>query len=251
MGAMPKAARRKKSTNQLTAKEKSRGKLDRGERLDAVGGRSNLERLFSLACPANRVYFSGLVNSRLSGEKHGYGGVVACHVLGAIRRLLELTQRMVETIQSAAKHMSGHRRRAFQAEVALQYCAGSARRAESIFGWGRDAVATGLDEARTGTLHEDRVSERGRSKSEEIHPELVAVIHSLVAPQTQADPKFQSPLAFTRMTARAVREQLLAHDATHAVTPAERTVHTILHRLGYRMRRVRKTIPQKKSRKPT
>ena len=57
---------------------------------------------------------------------------MACHVLGAIRRLLELTQRMVETIQSAAKHMSGHRRRAFQAEVALQYCAGSARRAESV-----------------------------------------------------------------------------------------------------------------------
>lgn len=156
----------------------------------------------------------------MSGENHGCGGVVACHVMGAIRRLLELTQRMVETIQSAAKHMSGHRRRAFQAEVALQYCAGSARRAESIFGWGRDAVATGLDEARTGTLHEDRVSERGRSKSEEIHPELVAVIHSLVAPQTQADPKFQSPLAFTRMTARAVREQLLAHDATHAIHEA-------------------------------
>ena len=65
--------------------------------------------------------------------------------------LLELTQRRVETIQSAAKRMSGHRRRAFQAEVAQQYCAGSARRAESIFGWGRDAVATGLDEARTGT----------------------------------------------------------------------------------------------------
>ncbi len=165
--------------------------------------------------------------------------------------LLELTQRMVETIQSAAKRLSGRHRRAFQAEVAEQYCAGSARRAESIFGWGRDAVATGLEEARTGILHEDRVSKRGRSKTEDVHPELVAVIHSLVAPQTQADPKFQAPLAFTRMTARAVREQLLAHETTRAVTPAERTVHTILHRLGYRMRRVRKTIPQKKSRKPT
>jgi hypothetical protein len=226
-----------------------------------AGDGSNLERLFSLACagkvlarrgcPAWSIDLGEIVGGGLEQRSSVRDGKWTGDVKGAIRMLLEVTQRMVETIRSAAKRLSGHHRRAFQAEVAQQYCDGSPRRAESIFGWGRDAVATGLEEVRTGTLHEDRVAERGRSKTEEMHPELVAVIHSLVAPQTQADPKFQSPLAFTRMTARAVREQLLSHESTRAITPAERTVHTLLHRLGYRMRRVRKTIPQKKSQKPT
>jgi hypothetical protein len=178
-------------------------------------------------------------------------GGMSHFVKGAIRMLLELTKRMVETIRSAAKRLPGQDRGAFQAEVTQQDCEGSARRAESILGWGRDAVAMGLEEARTGTPHADRVSERGRSRTEEVHPEWVAVIQKRVAPQTQVDPKFPSPLAFTRMTARAVRERLLSHDVTRDITPAERTVHTILHRWGYRTRRVRKTIPRKKSLKRT
>jgi hypothetical protein len=59
-------------------------------------------------------------------------------------------------------------------------------------------------------------------------------------------------LAFTRVTAKAVRAQLLAEAAdTPQPVPAERTLHDILNRLGYRVRRVRKTVPQKKSPRPT
>ncbi len=68
-------------------------------------------------------------------------------------------------------------------------------------------------------------------------------------PHSQADPKFQTPLAYTRMTAKAVREQLLAKASqTSCAVPPERTLHDILNRLGYRLRRVRKTKPQKNSR---
>ena len=71
-------------------------------------------------------------------------------------------------------------------------------------------------------------------------------------PRSQADPKFQTPLAFTRMTAKAVRQRLLASSkGTGRRIPAERTLHDILNRLGYRLRRVRKTRPQKKSAIPT
>ena len=73
-------------------------------------------------------------------------------------------------------------------------------------------------------------------------------IHSLVEPESQADPKFQTPLAYTRITAKAVHQRLAA-GRRHV--PAERTVYDILNRLGYRLRRVRKTKPQKKSRRPT
>ncbi len=136
--------------------------------------------------------------------------------------------------------------------MAIKYCRGNPRCAERVFGWGRDAVNTGLNELRTGIRCVENYSTRGRHRSEEKNPELVQEIHALVEPKTQADPKFQTPLAYTRITARAVREQLVAkaaRDGRHV--PAERTVYDILNRLGYRLRRVQKTKPQKKSRKPT
>jgi len=165
--------------------------------------------------------------------------------------LSQLTDAVRETILSAARKLTGFRRRQFQAEVAKQYCQGSARRAEQLFGWGRAAVETGLNELRTGIRCLDHFSARGRHKTEQRDPTLVDRIHAIVEPDSQADPKFQTPLAFTRVTAKAVREQLLAEapEASQPV-PAERTIHDILNRLGYCLRRVRKTKVQKKFPKP-
>jgi len=166
--------------------------------------------------------------------------------------LSELLESVKDTIKLAARKLTGFRRRQFQAEMAIKYCAGSPRRAEGQFGWGRDAVNTGLNELRTGFRCLDGFSARGRHKTEEQHPELAEEIHGLVESESQADPKFQTPLAYTRLTAKAVRQQLLANaQGTDRHVPAERTLHDILKRLGYRLRRVRKTRPQKKSPKPT
>jgi hypothetical protein len=165
--------------------------------------------------------------------------------------LAELTESVRETIRSAARKLTGFRRRQFQAETAIKYCQGNPRRAEQVFGWGRDAVNTGLNELRTGIRCVDCFSTRGRRTTEEQQPELIREIHALVDSHSQADPKFQTPLAYTRMTAKAVRERLatnLAKKGRHV--PAERTVYDILNRLGYRLRRVRKTKPQKNFPKP-
>lgn len=165
--------------------------------------------------------------------------------------ITELTAAVRDTILSAARKLTGFQRRQFQAEVAGQYCQGSARRAEQVFGWGRAAVETGLNEMRTGIRCLDHFSARGRHKSEQQDPTLAERIHAIVEPDSQADPKFQTPLAFTRVTAKAVREQLLAEaPAESPPIPAERTLHDILNRLGYCLRRVRKTKVQKKSPKP-
>jgi Rhodopirellula transposase DDE domain len=165
--------------------------------------------------------------------------------------LAELTESVKETIRSAAWKLTGFRRREFQAEMTLKYCAGKARLAEATFGWGREAVHTGLCERRTGIRCLDAFSARGRHKTEAKDPELAQAIHALVEPKSQADPKFQTTLAYTRLTAKVVHEHLVANAAgTERPVPAERTVHDILNRLGYRLRRVRKTKAQKKSPKP-
>jgi ABC-type transporter Mla subunit MlaD len=162
-----------------------------------------------------------------------------------------LTEDVIQTIQSAAKLLSGHKRRRFQAEMALKYCNRAARQAEKVFGWGRAAVDTGLNELRTGIRCVDAFQLRGRKNSEELCPALVDHIHRLVEPQAQADPKFQTPFAFTRITAKAVREALQTVPELKDSVPCRQTVGELLNRIGYRLRRVLKTRPEKKSPKPT
>lgn len=162
--------------------------------------------------------------------------------------LAELTEDVVESIKSASKKLTGWKRREFQAETALKYCDGSPRQAERIFGWGRETVKTGLHEKHTGIRCLDHVHARGRKKIEEQNPELAEQVRALADPQSQADPKFQTPLAFTRITAKAMCEEL--GKTRLAEVPSERSMHRILNRMGYSTRRVRKTKPQKKFPKP-
>jgi hypothetical protein len=165
--------------------------------------------------------------------------------------MAELTEDARRDITAAAKLLTGFKRRQFQAEMAVKYCNGSARRAEATFGWGRTAVDTGLNERRSGIRCLDAYELRGRKRTEERCPELVEHIHRLVDPHAQADPKLQTPLAFTRITAKAVREALQAVPELTGVVPCRQTVGTVLNRLGYRLRRVLKARPEKKFPRPT
>jgi len=164
--------------------------------------------------------------------------------------LAELTDQVIATIKDAAKKLTGRNKRQFQARVTLDYLEGCPRRAETVFGWGREAIAKGLRELQqvpTGTARDNRCDASGRPKTEEKLRQLEDDLRSLVEPQSQADPKFQSPFAYTRMTAAAVRQALIEHKGySHKELPTERTIRRILNRLGFRLRRVQKTKPIKK-----
>lgn len=164
----------------------------------------------------------------------------------------DLTPVVKNIILSAARKLTGFRRRRFQAETTVHYCDGKPRRAEQVFGWGREAVATGLGELRTGLRCVDNFTARGRHKTEDDRPDLVRQIHVPVEPLTQADPQLRTPLGYTRITAAAVHQHLVANAAgTDRPVPAARTLSDIWNRLGYRLRRVRKIAPPKKCPKPT
>ena len=150
-----------------------------------------------------------------------------------------------QVILRAATLLTGHTRRLFQAEMAHRYCRGSARLAETTFGWGREAVHTGLHELRSGIRCVEDFEARGRPTTEEKHPALEEHIRRLVDPHAQADPKFQTPFAYTRITAKAVRDALLAIPELAGQVPTRQTVGDMLHRLGYKLRRVQKARPQK------
>ena len=160
----------------------------------------------------------------------------------------ELTETVIRTIQDAAKRLTGAERRKFEAQVARDYCQGSARKAETIFGWGRVTVQTGLDELQTGVPRENRYSQRGRRKAEDKLPSLEEDIRKLLEPQSQTDPKFQSTFLFTRATGQAVREALLLRDDVYTPEdlPSIRTMRRVMNRFGFRLRRVQKAKPAKK-----
>jgi hypothetical protein len=161
----------------------------------------------------------------------------------------ELKEPQIATIKDAAQKLTGVKRRAFQAQGALDYLNGSARRAEAVFGWSRRTVILGLHELRTGITCVDNTSARGNRKTEEKWPQLAEDMRSLAEPHSQVDPKFQSPFWYTRMTAKAMRQALIDQKSWQdGQLPCANTIGNILNRLGYRLRRVQKAKPVKRVR---
>jgi hypothetical protein len=143
--------------------------------------------------------------------------------------------------------MTGATRRAFQAEMTWKYCQGNARLAETLFGWSRHSVERGLAEKRTGIVGLGAQSAfSGRKRWEDRHPEAAEVLQHLAEAHAQQDPTFHTPLASTRLTAHAALEALRAHGVAEEDLPSPATMAEVLHRLGYRLRKVVKAKPQKK-----
>ena len=154
-------------------------------------------------------------------------------------------------LKLAASNMLGEKRRAFQAEMTVKYCGGSPRLAEKLFGWNRDAVELGLNERRTGIVCLNVHSAvAGDKRWEDKHPEVAKALWALAEEHCQQDPTFRSVLSFTRLSAKQALEQLRARGFAEDVLPSPSTMADVLNRNGYRLRRVVKAKPQKKSRKP-
>jgi hypothetical protein len=158
------------------------------------------------------------------------------------------TQQYESLIRSAAHRLKGHERRLFQAEVADALCGGNPRAAEARFGWGRESVRTGQNEARTGIRCVEDFPAKGALAREEKDPQLAADVRSIVEPHTQADPELSSARRYTNLSAREVLQALAKHKGyTPDRLPSERSMRDILNRLGYRIKRIVKARPLKKT----
>jgi Rhodopirellula transposase DDE domain len=153
-----------------------------------------------------------------------------------------------QLIRSAARRLKGHARRLFQAEVADALCQGSPRAAERRFGFDRNAVATGLHEAQSGLRCVERFAARARPRTEVKDPQLAADVRAIVEPHTQADPEVKTARRYTNLSAREVRAALKDHKGySDDRLPSERTMRDVLKRLGYRLKRIQKAKPLKKT----
>ena len=111
----------------------------------------------------------------------------------------------------AASRLKGAFRRTFQAEVCLELCGGSPRKAEERFGWARDTIAKGMTERELDAdqLAAVKSNNRGRQRREDSNPQLAIDIRLIVEPHTQSDPELKTERAYTNLSAREVRQALL------------------------------------------
>lgn len=147
----------------------------------------------------------------------------------------------------AARALTGHKRRRFVAEVTLTLCDGNARRSEERFGWSRGTAEKGMRERASGIRCLENFAARRRPTWEEKHPQLVADIKAIVEPKTHADPELKSSRRYTNLSAKEVRQALLAKGYGEKEIPAERTLRDILNRMHYRLKRIQKGKPLKKT----
>ena len=157
----------------------------------------------------------------------------------------------INTIKDAARKLKGALRRAFQAQVVLDYCNGNTSHAKTLFGWDQPTTRKALLERKTKKIIPDK-PRKGRTSFSEKLPNLQADIRSLVDPNTCTHPTFDNAFRYTRMTAKAVLEALVREKSyKKEELPAESTMRELLNKMGYRLRRVQKTKPQKKFQKRT
>ena len=161
--------------------------------------------------------------------------------------MLPLSKQYIATLKDAATKLTGAKRRAFEAQVTLDYFDSKAYLAEKSIGWDRKTIALGLNELRTGIICVDNYKARGNKKTEVKNPQLEVDIIALAEPQSQTDPKFQTLFKYTRITAKGMRIALITEKGWQDKNlPCEKTLGAIMNRLGYRLRRVQKAKPLKK-----
>jgi len=163
----------------------------------------------------------------------------------AFRQSLSPSQ--ITDLRLAASKMTGPKRRAFEAEMTLKYCGGNPLLAETLFGWGRQTVALGLAERRTGIICLGAQSAfSGRKRWEDQQPQAAETLRQLAEAHAQQDPTFRTCLTYTRLTAKAALEALHEQGYGEDQLPSPSTMAEVLKRLGFRLRKVVKAKPQKK-----
>jgi hypothetical protein len=158
---------------------------------------------------------------------------------------MELTAAACALLKETAKTFHGARRRRFIAETVGAFCL-SQRQAQLQLGWSRDTIRKSLHEFHTGITCLDNFSARGRKPAQFLLPHLFGDITDLVTDHLQTDPTFQTTNLYCRISAPEVRKLLIQRKGyTDEQLPSVQTIGDKLNLLGFRLRSVVKSRPQK------
>jgi len=149
--------------------------------------------------------------------------------------------------KSAAAKLKGSARRLFMAETVREFGPGGQILAERQLGWNRGTIRKGMHELVAGLECKDAFCLRGRKSSEKHLRNLLDDIRDIVEPGAHVDATLRTPRMYIKLTARRVRTQLIEQkNYQEEELPKQRTINTILNKLGYHLRKVKKNKPLKK-----
>jgi hypothetical protein len=165
---------------------------------------------------------------------------------------MELSDTLKMLFVETAQTLKGHARRRFMAQTVKELGRGGQRRAERDLGWNRATIRKALRELDSGLICQDNFAARGRKPAEHHLPHLLSDITAIVDSQSQTDPQFRTTRLYTRLDAAEVRRQLIAQKGySDDELPTVQTISTKLNALGYYPQKVAKSVPKKRSPKPT
>jgi hypothetical protein len=107
--------------------------------------------------------------------------------------------------------------------------------AAAVFGWGRQTVALGLAERRTGSICLGAQSAcSGRERWEEQPPQAAQSRRQLAEAPAHQDPTFRTRFPSTRLTAHAALNALTEQGDREDPWPSPTTMAEVLNRMGFR-----------------
>ena len=154
-------------------------------------------------------------------------------------------EKLLPSFRLASESLKGSKRRKFLGRLALDIGKGGRMLVSKTLGISRHTLRKGIQEIESGEDIVDRFHERGRHKTEQTSPELVASLRKIVDGASQTDPQFKSTRLYTRLSAKSVSEELVKQGYLVEDIPSENTLYNIMKRLGYKRRKVGKTKPKK------
>ena len=156
---------------------------------------------------------------------------------------MEITLDIRDMLNETRETLSGYQRRHFMAQVVETMLDGSPMRAEKELGWNRVTLAKALDELRGGFCFIDHYYLRGSKRAEDHLPRLLDDIQELAERHSQKDPTFRTTRQYTRLTATALRQQLIEEKGyTHEELPTVQTIRRKLNEMGYSLKQVKKVV---------
>lgn len=157
-----------------------------------------------------------------------------------------LTDEFKATLNETCATLHGYVWRHFMAQIVKTVFGGKPSHAECELGWNRVTLRKALQEWEGEFCYVDQYHRRGRKKSEEHLPNLLDDLRGIVDSQSQTDPTFRTQRLYTRLSAAEVRQQLISQKGyTDDELPTAATISSKLNELGYRLRTVQKSRPQK------
>lgn len=145
-----------------------------------------------------------------------------------------LSEQHIATIESAVNKLSGAKRRAFKAQVTVDYLNSNPHMAEKVLGWKRKMVELGLHELRTGIICVYSYKTYGSGEQGDTRRRLIADICSLAEPDSPTAPRIKTAFQYELITAKDMQKALMTKKGwTEEELPNEKKIQNILNHLGY------------------